>query len=532
MTMKGRKTIKKPSFLIQYLGSLLLVAAFLILTGVIVRANAMSSYSGQSIFWKVNYENSLDSSLVPVWNKKDLTREDIANIRKKVLEHYLFTGQRTRVYFDKELIADASKTAVMTYLAEDDYRTYEIADKSYLEDFNTPEVLKYLSVPDLFVSNARIFKSEKRISFACREAYVDRYNNKFIPVACEIVEWKQSVQKDEHNNGTVISSVPVNTGVMVNFNIDSSKVPDGYTYLKCENNSCLGTVGGFEGQDSDTDYVIKEDAYNQYDVTICIKTTPMKTNSFDESYQKEITIAIGLIIIASLVFALLPATITYNTKKRNYEIFEYRRKMTDAMAHDLKTPLAAAATYVENLENNIGSDKQSFYVSKLSEKIWQMNKMVNGMLDFSRSENESFTVKKSDVDIGEMIQEILTENEPVLTKHGLKVAYEKNRVTVNTDRELIRQALGNLINNAALYAKEGTEISVTCDSSKIVISNFAASAVENAEAMKQPFAKGSESRENSGTGLGLAIADNNLTMLGYKLGVKSEDGKFVATVTL
>ena len=142
MTMKGRKTIKKPSFLIQYLGSLLLVAAFLILTGVIVRANAMSSYSGQSIFWKVNYENSLDSSLVPVWNKKDLTREDIANIRKEVLEHYLFTGQRTKVYFDKELIADASKTAVMTYLADDDYRTYEIADKSYLEDFNTPEVLK------------------------------------------------------------------------------------------------------------------------------------------------------------------------------------------------------------------------------------------------------------------------------------------------------------------------------------------------------------------------------------------------------
>ena len=258
----------------------------------------------------------------------------------------------------------------------------------------------------------------------------------------------------------------------------------------------------------------------------------MKTNSFDESYQKEITIAIGLIIIASLVFALLPATITYNTKKRNYEIFEYRRKMTDAMAHDLKTPLAAAATYVENLENNIGSDKQSFYVSKLSEKIWQMNKMVNGMLDFSRSENESFTVKKSDVDIGEMIQEILTENEPVLTKRGLKANYEKKSVTVNTDSELIRQALGNLINNAALYAKEGTEISVTCDSSKIVISNVAAAAVENAEAMKQPFAKGSESRENSGTGLGLAIADNNLTMLGYKLGVKSEDGKFVATVTL
>ena len=65
-----------------------------------------------------------------------------------------------------------------------------------------------------------------------------------------------------------------------------------------------------------------------------------------------------------------------------------------------------------------------------------------------------------------------------------------------------------------------------------MISNVAASAVEDAEAMKQPFAKGDESRRNYGSGLGLAIADNNLTMLGYKLDVKSEDGKFVVTVTL
>ena len=65
-----------------------------------------------------------------------------------------------------------------------------------------------------------------------------------------------------------------------------------------------------------------------------------------------------------------------------------------------------------------------------------------------------------------------------------------------------------------------------------MISNVSAAPVEDAEALKQPFAKGDESRKNYGSGLGLAIADNNLTMLGYKLGVKCEDGKFVVTVTL
>ena len=80
--------------------------------------------------------------------------------------------------------------------------------------------------------------------------------------------------------------------------------------------------------------------------------------------------------------------------------------------------------------------------------------------------------------------------------------------------------------------QEGSTVSITCDSSKVCVINVVAEKVEDAEAMKQPFAKGSESRKNYGSGLGLAIAENNLVLLGYKLDVKSEGGKFVATVTL
>ena len=202
------------------------------------------------------------------------------------------------------------------------------------------------------------------------------------------------------------------------------------------------------------------------------------------------------------------------------------------MAHDLKTPMAAILTYAENLENHTGENKQEFYVSKISEKVWQMNTMVNSMLDLSRGENSAVTVKKSPVDIGAVLADAIAENEHEITKRGLSVDYEKKSVTVNTDNDLFAQAIGNLINNAALYAKESSTVTVTCESGKIVISNVAAEAVEDASAMKQPFAKGSESRKNRGSGLGLAIAENNLVLLGYKLDVKGEDGKFVVTVTM
>ena len=161
-----------------------------------------------------------------------------------------------------------------------------------------------------------------------------------------------------------------------------------------------------------------------------------------------------------------------------------------------------------------------------------MNKMVNNMLDFSRGENASVAVKKAPVDIGVVLADCISENDHEITKRKLTVNYTKSSVTVDTDKELFTQAIGNLINNAALYAKEGTEISVTCGSDKIVIANDSAAVVEDAEAMKQPFAKGDESRRNYGSGLGLAIAENNLVLLGFKLDVKSEGDKFVATVTL
>ena len=528
MTMKGRKTIKKPSFIFSYLQCLVIVAAFLALAGLLIYGNYSVEYNSRADRETAVYESSMNRNIANALNKENVTSQDIVKLKQQLLWHYSATGQCYEVYYNQKKILDSSRTMIFHYappVTEGEPKLYffELADEKYLKYFDTPEVLKYKAVvPIVYDGDGPVlipkFNEQPVIEIGVKEAYINLETGKFIPVECFVYDTKDGSLE----NGGITVTIPVDK--------DSPELK-GYTHIQSNGMDSFG--GSIEGWESlPAAYMAEGVSRNDYGVYYGDKSTVIDIIPFEKVYKTPIMIGNCALVILIFVLALIPASFVFNRKKRNYEIFEYRRKMTDAMAHDLKTPMAAILTYAENLENHTGADKQEFYVSKISEKVWQMNKMVNSMLDFSRGENSAVTVKKSPVDIGAVLADAIAENEHEITKRGLNVDYEKKSVTVNTDKDLFAQAIGNLINNAALYAKESSTVTVTCEPGKIVISNVAAEAVEDASAMKQPFAKGSESRKNMGSGLGLAIAENNLVLLGYKLDVKGEDGKFVVTVTM
>ena len=136
------------------------------------------------------------------------------------------------------------------------------------------------------------------------------------------------------------------------------------------------------------------------------------------------------------------------------------------------------------------------------------------------------------MDIGDVIKKAIADNEHTIDDRSLKINCDKKNITIQTDLKLFSQAISNLINNAVLYSKEGTAINITFDEKSMVISNISEENVDNAEELKQPFVKGSTERGTKGSGLGLAIAENNFAMLGYKLEVSSDEGRFVTTIKL
>ena len=236
----------------------------------------------------------------------------------------------------------------------------------------------------------------------------------------------------------------------------------------------------------------------------------------------------ALIVIASLLSALAAALVwaivKYQKDKTVWEIFEYRTKTTEAMAHDLKTPLSAIMAYAENLEaSSEDPSKVREYSKNINEKVSAMDHMIGDILALSRSETGKIDIVKEDVDVAELVKESLS------ALPELK-ADLKGDAKIETDRKLLKQAIDNLLSNCDRYGDKESLVDITIDPENILIINKTDKTYDDVNSLKKPFVKGEDSRGGKGTGLGLSIADNNLNILGYKLELISEEGTFKAIV--
>lgn len=532
--MEVRKgTIKKPKFIPTYVVSVVIMLVVLFVLAFLLLLPEVALYSTEAQSWGSEYENDLENCFFNLMDKEEITAEDLNKVKANAVVFYAETGSKCKIKIDGYGEFDSSKTAMLDYsywTDNNDMDTHRavslmLADNKYLEYFFTPEVMEYY-VPAY--NGEEYYPKGLELQFSCTEFYADLEKGLFIPVEVDICK-----------DTGYTNFLP--TGIKIHIEPDNT---EGYTlyhstnhHTEFEKNTTqsvnAGSISGCDGPvtDEECDGFYRELVSGKglrYEI---IGQSPVYI-PFTTAYKKELTIAAVVVIWLAFAFAFIPATISYNIKKRRFEIFEYRRKMIDAMAHDLKTPMAALAAYSENLSNNIATDKKEYYAGKIEEKVAQMNKMVNDILSFSKSESSSIVINKIELDVASVISGILADNEHAIAERSLTVNYDKKSVVIKTDKKLFEQAVSNLIGNAVLYSKEGTTIDIACDGDLLTITNVSAEKLEDVKSLKQAFAKGSLSRGSKGTGLGLAIADNNLAMLKYKLDVRSEGDKFIATVKM
>ena len=236
----------------------------------------------------------------------------------------------------------------------------------------------------------------------------------------------------------------------------------------------------------------------------------------------------ALIVIASLLSAFVTAfvwaTVKFQKDKTVWQIFEYRTKTTEAMAHDLKTPLAAIMAYAENLEaSSEEPSKVREYSKNINEKVNAMDHMIGDILALSRSETGKIDIVKEELSVAELVKESLGALPEM--KADLK-----GDAKLTTDWKLLKQAIDNLLSNCDRYGDKESPVDITIDPENLLIINKTDKTYDDVDSLKKPFVKGEDSRGGKGTGLGLAIADNNLNILGYKLELISEEGTFKAIV--
>ena len=210
------------------------------------------------------------------------------------------------------------------------------------------------------------------------------------------------------------------------------------------------------------------------------------------------------------------------------------------MSHDIRTPMNAIVGFTD-IALKLKPDREvENYLKKIRQSSEYLMTLINDVLDISRIESGKLEYKPVPVDLGDMVNTVLsiargyTENRDLI----FTVSTEKlKNPYVMADELRIREVLLNIISNAVKFTKDGGTISFAAESrpgkdEQHIIVRFRIS--DTGIGMSEEFQTrifDEFSQENNGartsykgTGLGMAIAKRYVDLMGGKIEVSSRQG--------
>lgn len=246
------------------------------------------------------------------------------------------------------------------------------------------------------------------------------------------------------------------------------------------------------------------------------------------------------VVNSALIYKIKGLEKISKDKEEKEHAIKFYNTLLNSLSHELKTPVAAIIGAVDTLQENkeqLSDQQKNDLIAQIDKAGLRLSKEVENLLNLSRLETGTLSLKKDWNEIAEIVYQVLSKLENISNQHSILVDIPDNTPLVKIDRVLVENILFNIIHNALIYTEPNSRIQI-----KVIVENeiLTIEIMDNGKGFNaidklkafDIFYRG-ETTIKGGTGLGLSIVKGFVEYQNGEIHLISEPNqgaKFLITI--